>query len=60
MIEQTSLEELFDEAGPDIGKEEGEMVKELIRRILQYDPEKRPSAGEILRDPWFSHAESLL
>ncbi|OBT82864.1 hypothetical protein VE02_08567 [Pseudogymnoascus sp. 03VT05] len=54
MVEQTPLEELFDEASPDISKEESDTVKALIRRILQYDPAKRPSAEEILLDPWFA------
>ncbi|KAI3321373.1 serine protein kinase [Xylariaceae sp. AK1471] len=53
MIEQTSMEELFDQADPDLGQEEASEVKLLIRRILQYDPAKRPSPAEILRDPWF-------
>ncbi|KAI0456349.1 serine protein kinase [Xylaria acuta] len=42
MNEQLSMEELFDQIGP-----------VLVRRILQYDPAKRPSAAELLRDPWF-------
>lgn len=57
MVEQTPLEELFDEASPDISKEESDAVKALIRRILQYDPAKRPSAEEILLDPWFAGDE---
>lgn len=54
MVEQQTMEELFDEASPDISKEESDAVKALVRRILQYDPAKRPSAEEILLDPWFS------
>ena len=53
MRKQKSMEEVFDEADPDISKEEARLVKALIRRILQYNPAKRPSAAEILRDPWF-------
>lgn len=53
MVEQTSMEELFDQAGPDLDKEEAHKVKALIRWILQYDPTKRPSPAEILFDPWF-------
>lgn len=53
MIQQTSMEELFDQAEPDIDEEEGLQVKKLIRWILQYDPAKRPSATDILLDPWF-------
>ncbi|KAM3501707.1 hypothetical protein MY11210_009303 [Beauveria gryllotalpidicola] len=51
--EDTSMEELFDQAKPDIDEEEGRQVKKLIRWILQYDPAKRPSPTEILLDPWF-------
>ncbi|KAJ5696832.1 hypothetical protein N7536_007244 [Penicillium majusculum] len=53
MLEQESMEESFDRAGPDLGEEEARKVKALIRWILQYDPAKRPSAAEILSDPWF-------
>lgn len=53
MVEQTSMEEFFDEAGPELDEEEARKVKALIRRILQHDPTKRPSAAEILLDPWF-------
>lgn len=53
MLEQTSMEELFDQACPDIAEEEAREVKALIRRILQYDPAKRPSPAELLSDPWF-------
>lgn len=53
MVEQTSMEELFDQAGPELDEEEGHKVKALIRWILQYDPAKRPSPAEILQHPWF-------
>jgi serine/threonine protein kinase len=53
MVEQTSMEELFDQAGPDLAVEEAHAVKTLIRRILQFDPANRPSPSEILSDPWF-------
>ncbi|KAH8159186.1 hypothetical protein CIB48_g9063 [Xylaria polymorpha] len=49
--ESLILEEL------DIDEEEARKVKALIRRILHYDPEKRPSAVEVLRDPWFLEDE---
>jgi len=29
----------------------------LIRRILQFDPEKRPTASEIVKDPWLTTNE---
>ncbi|TGJ82339.1 hypothetical protein E0Z10_g6416 [Xylaria hypoxylon] len=56
MLPQQSMEELFDEAKPDIDEEEASEIKLLIRRILQYDPANRPSAAEILEDPWFRRA----
>ena len=53
MVEQTTMEELFDQADPDIDEEEASTVKALIRRVLQYNPKKRPSPAELLLDPWF-------
>ena len=29
-------------------------AKKLITRLLSVEPSKRPSAAEIMRDPWFS------
>ncbi|KAK8109433.1 kinase-like protein [Apiospora kogelbergensis] len=58
MVEQLSMEEMFDQANPDLDAEETDAVKVLIRRILQYDPAQRPSPTEILRDPWFCENES--
>ncbi|KAF4956232.1 hypothetical protein FSARC_11631 [Fusarium sarcochroum] len=58
MLERESMEESFDQAKPDLTEEEADKVKKLIRRILQYDPAKRPSAAEILRDPWFTEDKS--
>ncbi|KNG86152.1 putative serine protein kinase [Aspergillus nomiae NRRL 13137] len=53
MLEQTSMEESFDLAEPDLDETEARKVKGLIRWILQYDPSKRPSPAQILSDPWF-------
>jgi non-specific serine/threonine protein kinase len=53
VLKPLSMEELFDQAGPDLDDEEAHKVKGLIRRILQYDPMKRPSPAGILSDPWF-------
>lgn len=58
MLEQTSMEDWFDQACPDLDEEEGRQVKALIRRILQYDPANRPSPAEILSDPWFREMEA--
>jgi serine/threonine protein kinase len=57
MVEQTPMEELFDQAGPDLDEDEACKVKALVRRILQYDPARRPSPAEILLDPWFCETE---
>lgn len=54
MLEQTSMEEAFDLTTPELADEEAEKVKRLIRRILQYDPSKRPAIEDILCDPWFA------
>ncbi|KAH7183568.1 putative serine protein kinase [Fusarium flagelliforme] len=53
MLEQVSMEATFDLTNPELSVEEGDKVKRLVRQILQYDPSKRPSAEEILSDPWF-------
>lgn len=53
MVEQTSMEELFDRTEPDLDREEADKVKALIRWVLQYDPRKRPSPAKIMSDPWF-------
>ncbi|KAH7311623.1 putative serine protein kinase [Stachybotrys elegans] len=53
MLKQFTMEELFDQAAPDIDEEEAVEIKQLIRRILTYDPVNRPTATEILSDPWF-------
>ena len=58
MLEQTSMEGEFDQAGPNLDEEEARKVKALIRWILQYDPAKRPSAAEILLDSWFCEFEA--
>lgn len=58
MLAQKSMEERFDEAEPDLEEGEALKVKALIRRILRYDPAERPSAAEILGDPWFCEEDS--
>ncbi|ROT41181.1 serine protein kinase [Sodiomyces alkalinus F11] len=57
VVEQTSMEELFDRAGPDLEGEEAHNVKALVRSMLQYDPAERPSPTEILANPWFRKIE---
>lgn len=57
MLEQTSMEELFDRVSLEIDEKEAHTIKKLIRRILQYDPAKRHSPAELLLDPWFRDIE---
>ncbi|KAI0104624.1 serine protein kinase [Nemania sp. FL0031] len=54
MLDEPSMEVMFDQAAPDLQEEEASQVKVLVRRILQYDPARRLSAAELLRDPWFA------
>lgn len=41
-------------------REESGRVKALLRRIFQYEPEKRPRAADLQRDPWFADSEDEL
>ncbi|KAH3978977.1 hypothetical protein HBH70_097650 [Parastagonospora nodorum] len=55
-----SIEILFAKnKSPEIGEEEAAIVVSLMRRILEYDPEQRPTAEELLKNPWFSSEESM-
>jgi non-specific serine/threonine protein kinase len=47
------MEDLIDELRPDLSGMESQQVKMLISWILRYDPARRPSAAELLRNPWF-------
>ncbi|KAL3462353.1 kinase-like domain-containing protein [Aspergillus heterothallicus] len=48
------LERAFDEEKPgDMSADDADNVKRVLRWILDYDPGRRPSAAELLRDPWF-------
>ena len=38
----------------DIDDNEEDSVMDLLRQILRYEPEKRPSAEELLSHPWFA------
>jgi serine/threonine protein kinase len=49
--DEKTMEELFDQAKPDVDEEEGREIKTLVRRILQYDPDQRLSSQKILSDP---------
>jgi serine/threonine protein kinase len=49
------LEDVFDCFKPSaMSAQEGDAIKSLLRRIFQYEPEKRPRAAELLKDPWFA------
>lgn len=39
---------------PEIDEDEAAVICQLIRKILVYDPAERPSAEELLKDPWFA------
>jgi serine/threonine protein kinase len=54
-LKEVPLEKLFDQyKSPDFPDKEAERVTALLRRILQYDPAKRPTPSQILQDPWFT------
>jgi serine/threonine protein kinase len=55
------LEDVFDCCKPsDMSSKGGDAVKSLLRRIFQYEPEKRPQAAELLKDPWFADPEDVV
>jgi len=43
-----------------LGEHLSEGVKKLIRSILQFQPEQRPSIVEILKHPWIKEMENNL
>lgn len=48
-----TMEDKFEENRPKcIDSEEASKVLSLLRRILQYEPDQRPSTAEILEDEW--------
>ena len=53
-----SLEEFFDYEKPvDVSATERVAALDLIHYILQYEPQKRPSASQLLKHPWFAEAD---
>ncbi|KIH91389.1 serine protein kinase [Sporothrix brasiliensis 5110] len=50
---QTMEEKLVRLAPMDMTNAQARQVQQLIRRMLQYDPKERPTAEELLQDPWF-------
>ncbi|PQE26917.1 serine kinase protein [Rutstroemia sp. NJR-2017a BVV2] len=52
-----NLEGLFDREKPaELSDEDARQAKRILRWVFQYDISKRPSASELLEDPWFSDA----
>lgn len=50
-----SLGRLFAEnKSPEIDDQEALIILELLARILEYDPQRRPNAEELLKEAWFS------
>jgi serine/threonine protein kinase len=50
-----SIDKLFIEnRSPEIGDGESAILLALMRQILQYDPQSRPTAEDLLKHPWFS------
>jgi non-specific serine/threonine protein kinase len=53
MVEQLSMEELFDQADTGLGEKDARLVKGLVRQILQYDSSARPSPADLLNSSLF-------
>ena len=56
LADRESLEGVFEREKPneeEFSDKEGEMVLELLRSMLRYEPEKRAGAEEVLRHVWF-------
>ncbi|KAI1303969.1 serine protein kinase [Xylaria venustula] len=52
------LEDFFEHKKPnDIDRNEAGQIKRLLRRIFRYDPKERPSAAELLQEPWFARTD---
>jgi serine/threonine protein kinase len=50
-----SLEKYFQKQKPkDVDDSEALVIIALLRRILQYEPEKRPSVANLIQDSWFN------
>lgn len=55
LINYDSLETRFrEEKSSDINEKEEEIVIDLLRSALRYEPDMRPSAEQLLSHPWFS------
>lgn len=57
-VPSRDLETRFQESmPPEIDAEEAQQITRLIRKILKYNPAERPSADDLLKDPWFADIE---
>ena len=55
LFKYDSFTTLFHEEKPrEIDDKKEESVIDMLRQILKYEPEKRPSAEELLSHPWFA------
>lgn len=53
-----SLEQRFVESTPpEMDEAEAREVIALIRRILQYEPRRRPSVEDVLKEPWVAKVD---
>lgn len=49
------LVDLFASHKPaEIDDEEASMILEMLQKMFQYDPKKRPTAAELLEEPWMA------
>ena len=51
------IEALFDELKLEMSDEDATATANLIRRCLELNPGNRPTAAELLNDPWFDGVE---
>lgn len=54
VLERISMEEAVDREAIELDEAHKEALKNLLRCILQYDPEERPSAEDLLQYPFFN------
>lgn len=54
ILPSESIETVFEQEKPtELDDEEGAIVLNLLRQVFRYEPEKRPSANDVLNHPWF-------
>jgi serine/threonine protein kinase len=54
------LEDVVDCFKPsDMSSKESDAVRSWLRRVFQYEPEKRPQAADLQKDPWFAGPEDV-